>query len=109
MGGPESGRTSGCLEALRQSLREQGWVEGQNLIIETRWAERPARDDVRALTAELVGRQVDVIVAQGPTVFGAQDGAGTVPVVFVFSGDPVEAKLVTSVARPGGTLTGLTL
>jgi putative tryptophan/tyrosine transport system substrate-binding protein len=52
---------------------------------------------------------VDVIVAQGPLVFGAQDGAGALPMVFVFSGDPVEAKLVTSLARLGGTLTGVTL
>jgi putative tryptophan/tyrosine transport system substrate-binding protein len=94
------------LESFRQGLRERGWVEGQNLVIESRWGER---DGARGLAAELVQLKVDVIVAQGPMVFGAQVEAGAIPVVFAFSGDPLQAKLVQSLARPGGNLTGITL
>jgi len=102
---PESPSTSALLEAFRQGMRDRGWVEGRNLAIEARWG---ARDQARDLVAELNRLKVDVIVAVGPMVFGAQAAAGQTAVVFGFSGDPVEAKLVASLARPGANLTGIT-
>lgn len=94
-----------ALEAFRSGMAERGWQEGKNLAIETR-----AGDGVqaRSLTAELLQSGIDVIVAMGPMVFGARAAAGAVPVVFSINGDPVEAKLVASLARPGGNLTGVT-
>lgn len=93
------------LEAFRSSLLERGWQEGKNLIIEARAGDgNRARD----LTAELLRSDVDVIVAQGPMVFGARAVAGAMPIVFGINGDPVEAKLIASLARPGANLTGLT-
>lgn len=94
------------LEALREGLRERGWVEGRNLVLEERWGER---DEAAALTQELLQGRPDVIVAQGAMVLGAVRVNGMVPVVFGFSGDPVEAGLVASFARPGGTATGIAL
>lgn len=101
--GPVS--TSAFFEAFRRGMSDKGWVEGRNLAIEARWGDA---DRARDFTAELVKLKVDVIVAQGPAVFGAQAAAGSIPIVFGFSGDPVEAKLVASLARPGGNLTGVT-
>ncbi|MFZ1058025.1 MAG: ABC transporter substrate-binding protein [Candidatus Rokuibacteriota bacterium] len=101
--GPVS--TSAFFEAFRRGMSDKGWVEGRNLAIEARWGD-PNR--ARDFTAELVKLKVNVIVAQGPAVFGAQAVAGSIPIVFGFSGDPVEAKLVASLARPGGNLTGVT-
>ncbi len=99
------GPTPAQREAFLRGMRDRGWTEGQNLAIDDRWGER---DRARDLAAELVRMKVDVIVTQGPMVFGARAEAGSVPVVFAFSGDPVEAKLVASLARPGGNLTGVT-
>jgi len=98
-------------DAFRRGLRELGYVEGQNLLINTRWLEGKAspRDEAVKVTAELVRSRVDVFVVQGPAVDGVKAEAGSLPVVFVYSGDPVEAKLVHSLARPSGNLTGLTL
>ena len=96
-------------EAFRQEMRELGYVEGQNLTAEARWMTGTAPDEAARLTAELVRSQVDVLVARGHAVLGAKAEAGSVPVVFIYSGDPVAAKIVTSLARPGGNLTGLTL
>ena len=98
--------TPAYLEALREGLRERGWVEGRNLVIDVRWGER---DQAVALTQELLRGNPDVIVAQGATVLGAVRVNGAVPVVFGFSGDPVEAGLVASFARPGGTATGIAM
>ena len=105
--GPPSARSSAFLEALRQGMRDLGYVEGQNLAIEPRWADG-GLDRVAALTADLVRLKVDVIVTQGPVVSAVKKMAGTIPVVFGFSGDPAEARLVTSLPHPGGTLTGMT-
>jgi putative ABC transport system substrate-binding protein len=98
-------RLSVYLEAFREGLRQLGWVEGQNLLIEVRTG---TRDQARDLAAELVQAKVDVLVTQGPMLHGARAAAGSTPIVFGFSGDPVEAKLVASLARPGGTVTGMT-
>jgi putative tryptophan/tyrosine transport system substrate-binding protein len=100
-----AGATAAYLAPFRDGLREQGWVEGKNLFLHVRDG---AREDAQRLTAELMKTGVDVLVTQGPMVFGARGAAGATPIVFGFSGDPVEAKLVTSLARPGGTLTGMT-
>jgi putative ABC transport system substrate-binding protein len=93
------------LEALREGLAGRGWHEGKNLAIEVRAGDR---DRARELTAELLRAHVDLIVAQGPMVFAARAVAGSTPIVFGINGDPVEAKLVASMARPGGNLTGIT-
>lgn len=100
-----SAPTPAFLAAFKDGMRERGWVEGQHYTVEPRWG---TRDQAKDLTAELVQAKVDLIVTQGPMIFGARAAAGTIPVVFGFSGDPVEAKLVTSVSRPGGTVTGMT-
>ena len=97
---------SSLLAAFQQSLREHGYVEGQNIAIEYRWAGRAA-DRLATLAAELVQLPVDIIVAGGPSVRNAQQATNTIPIVIVFSGDVVQTGLVTSLARPGGNTTGL--
>ena len=104
--GPESGRARAFLDAFREGMRERGWVEGRNLVVESRWGDR---EMAAGHAAELVQAKIDIIVAQGPAVFGVRAAAGTTPVLFSYSGDPVEAKLVSSLARPGGNLTGMSL
>ena len=99
-------RTSGRLEALRQGLRDLGYVEGQNIVIE--WRGGGDRSRLAELAAELVRLKVDVIVTQGRATVPARNAAGSVPIVFGFSGDPVGAGLVASLARPGGNMTGIT-
>jgi len=95
-------------EAFRQGLRDLGYVEGRNVVIESRDAEgKPER--LPALAAELVALKVDVLVAQ-PTVaaLAAKQATRTLPIVFPVA-DPVSSGLVTSLARPGGNLTGLSI
>jgi ABC-type uncharacterized transport system substrate-binding protein len=96
-------------DAFKQGMRERGYVEGQNLAIDIRWMEGNSPDEAAKLASELLRAKVDILVAQGQAVTGVKNAAGSVPVVFGFSGDPVVAKLVTSLARPGGNLTGFTL
>jgi putative ABC transport system substrate-binding protein len=95
------------LEAFRRGLRERGWIEGQTVTIEPRWAEgTPER--LPALVRELVQLNVDVIVLSGTAAIrAARSVTSTVPVVFVVLADPVTAGLVGSLARPGGNLTGV--
>ncbi len=95
------------LEAFRQGLRELGYVEGQNLIIESRYAEG-SEERLPDLAAELVRLKVEVIVAGGSsTIRAAQHATRTIPIVMAGSYDPVGRGLVASLARPGGNTTGM--
>src|SRR5262245_14745977 len=98
------------LAAFRKALRELGYVEGKSILIEFRSAEGNA-DRLPVLAAELVRLKVDVIVAEGGTasVLAAKNATQTIPIVFPTIGDPVAQGVVTSLARPGGNLTGLSL
>lgn len=96
------------LSSFRQGLRDNGLVEGKSYAIELGVTEHAAQ--VPAAVADLVRRKVDVIVASGvPSVLPAKQGAGAIPVVFIYSGDPVAMGLAASLARPGGNLTGVTI
>ena len=95
------------LEALGQGLRDHGYIEGQNLLIEQRYAEGKS-DRVSELVAELLGLKIDLIVPIGPMTPIVAKTVKGIPVVFGFSGDPVDAAVVTSLARPGGNATGMT-
>ena len=93
--------------AFRQGLRELGYVEGKNILVQYRYADSNA-DRERELAAELVGLKVDVIVTAGPTVTRhAKEVTATIPIVFAQDGDPVASGFVAALARPGGNLTGL--
>jgi putative ABC transport system substrate-binding protein len=97
-----------ALEGFRAGLRELGWLEGQNLTIEYRFADTHA-ERLPALATELVNAQVDVIVASGAhTVSIVKHTTSTVPVVMLAAADPVGTGLVASLARPGGNITGMT-
>ncbi len=96
------------VEAFRQGLRELGYVEGQNLVIEYRYAEESA-ERLRELAAELVQLPVEVMVATGgaPAIRAAQHATRTIPIVMGGTGDAVAAGFVASLAHPGGNITGL--
>ena len=97
-------------EAIRLALRERGYIEGQNIAIEYRYAEGKL-DRLPELVAELVRLKVDIIVAPGgdPLIRAAMNATKTIPIVMVGAGiDPVKAGFVESLARPGGNVTGVT-
>jgi len=103
--------TDSWAEAIRAALRERGYIEGQNIAIEYRYAEGK-RDRLPELAVELVRLKVDIIVAAGgdQPIQAAKKATKTIPIVMVGQGsDPVEVGVVESLARPGGNVTGLTL
>jgi putative ABC transport system substrate-binding protein len=104
----ESPETRVLLDAFRQGLRERGYVEGQNIVIEYRAADGKL-ERFPTLATELVRLKVDLIVAGNtPAARAAQQATTTVPIVAPVMGDPVGDGLVASLARPGGNITGLT-
>ena len=106
--GSSASSYSARVEAFRRRLRELGYVEGKNIFIEYRYAEGKL-ERLPDLAAELVGLKVDVIVTTGQAVLVAKKASPTLPIVFGAAADPVGAGLVSSLARPGGNITGLSL
>lgn len=107
---PASRSTGGrAVTQFWERLRELGYVEGQNLVIEARWAEG-RYDRLPELMAEVIGRKVDVLVTYSiPAAAAAKNATSTIPIVVAGMGDPIGSRLVASLARPGGNLTGLSL
>jgi len=102
------GESASVVDAFRAGLREQGFIEGQNLAIAFRWAEGDYKR-LPALAAELVGLRVSLLFAAGgpPSALAAKAATSTVPIVFSAASDPVRLGLVASLSRPGGNITGM--
>src|SRR5262250_852884 len=96
------------VDAFRQGLRDLGYIEGKNILVEYRFAESQGDKRVKELAADLVRLKVDLIVVTGPNAgLAAKNATATIPIVMANAGDPVGAGLVASLARPGGNVTGL--
>ncbi|HEX7232118.1 MAG TPA: ABC transporter substrate-binding protein [Candidatus Binatia bacterium] len=97
------------VDALRQELGKLGWIEGQNITIEYRFADSTDDKRLKELAANLVHLKVDLIVATAPpAALAAKNSTATIPIVMTVSGDPVRAGLAASLAQPGGNVTGFT-
>ena len=109
LGGSSLAERRPLLAAFRQSLADSGYIEGQNVAIEYRWAEGQY-DRLPALAADLVRRKVAVVFAgDGPSALAAKAVTTAIPIVFNSGIDPIQAGLVTSLSRPGGNLTGVNM
>jgi putative tryptophan/tyrosine transport system substrate-binding protein len=107
MGVDNAASQSRMTAAFVQRLRERGWTEGRNVIIEYRWAEGHT-ERFAEIAAEFVQRNVSIILTHNtPPTLAAKHATSTIPIVFATAGDPVETGLVSSLARPGGNITGL--
>jgi putative tryptophan/tyrosine transport system substrate-binding protein len=104
--GLTSDTAAGRVAAFQQGLAELGFVAGQNAAVEYRWP-RGQHEELRAILADLVQRQVSVIVGNTPPAMAARSATSTIPIVFVTGVDPVKAGLVASFNRPGGNVTGV--
>lgn len=102
--GAEVPPRASALEGFRAGLRERGWIEGKNIVLDIRASDR---GDAPAYAKQFVASKTDVIFADGAMVNGLKTQAGETPIVFTMSGDPIEAKWVATLARPGGNLTGM--
>jgi putative tryptophan/tyrosine transport system substrate-binding protein len=109
LGSTSPGPYTPFLAAFREGLHDSGYVEGQNVAIEYRWADGRF-DRLPALAGDLVGRKVDVIVTSGGPIpaRAAKNATTTIPIASVVGGDPIADGLIASLARPGGNLTGVT-
>jgi len=106
LGGAAPAGYAVLIEAFRSGLRDHGYIEGQNIRIEYRWAQTQY-ENLPALAADLVQRKVDVIVTQGtPAALAAKQATTKIPIVMAIVGDPVDSGIVASYSRPGGNITG---
>jgi len=109
MGASGSAAISGWVSAFVQRLTELGWADGRNLTVEYRWAEGRF-ERLAGFAEEFVQKKVDIIVAEGTvTTIAAKNATAAIPIVFPIAGDPIGNKLVNSLARPGGNVTGLSI
>ena len=108
LGGPTRGSAEPFVREFQRGLKDLGWIEGQNIVIEWRFGGGRA-ELLPGLAEELLRLRVDLIVAPStPTILAAKNATKTIPIVTVGGGDPVELGIVASLARPGGNITGLT-